>query len=260
MTATGVSPFDAGRISTLERFRAAVALDLAELAALHDAEPDADRLAALCELRFPTSLRLRLKSDPGQQGTELMLTALDSLPKHIDQQVLDELAADYAAIYLTLAVRASPNESVWIDEEQLERQQPMFQVRKYYRRHGLAAANWRKRADDHLVLQLQFLSFLFTPRSANDHADLSEAARFLDEHLLRWLPQFAVRVAARCATPFFAGLALITAGYCEELRDLLVDILGQPRPSQEEINQRMTPKPTVQEMPLRYVPGIGPSV
>ena len=32
----------------------------------------------------------------------------------------------------------------------------------------------------------------------------------MDEHLLRWLPSFAQRVAVRCDTAYFAALALLT--------------------------------------------------
>lgn len=80
---------------------------------------------------------------------------------------------------------------------------------------------------DHLALQLQFLAHLFAPERGDT---LAEAARFMDEHLLRWLPLFARRVAERCQTLFFAALALLTDAYCEELRDLLALILTEPRP------------------------------
>ena len=40
----------------------------------------------------------------------------------------DELAADFAAIYLTHGLSASPYESVWLDEEGLAMQGPMFQT------------------------------------------------------------------------------------------------------------------------------------
>ena len=257
---TKAASMSATDMSTLAQFCDAIACDLAELATLHDTEPDAELLESLRKCDFPSTLKLHLTSSAANEGSERMRTALESLPTSIDQQVLDELAADYAAIYLTLAVRASPNESVWIDDEQLERQQPMFQVREYYRRHGLAAANWRQRADDHLVLQLQFLSHLFKRHATSGSIDLSEVTQFMDEHLLRWLPEFGARVSTGCATLFFAGLAQLTAGYCEELRELLATILDEPRPSQEEIDQRMAPKGTVQEVPLRFIPGIGPSV
>ena len=84
---------------------------------------------------------------------------------------------------------------------------------------------------------------------------------FLDEHLLRWLPEFAARVAARCATPFYAGLCIFTAGYMDEMRGLLADVLGEPRPTPEEIEQRMKPASvhTVELPDPKFVPGSAPS-
>ena len=82
----------------------------------------------------------------------------------------------------------------------------------------------------------------------------------MDEHLLRWIDRFADQVAARCATPYFAGVAALTAAYVDELRDLLAEILEEPRPSAEEIEARMQPeKPaTACGAPAPYVPGAGP--
>ncbi len=241
----------------LTQFRSAVVQDLTMLAVLHDAEPDQALISSLKDTDFPCGLGLKLESEPGREALSLMAEAVKSLPEPTGREYLDELACDYADIYLTHAYQASPDESVWIDEEHLEHQEPMFQVREFYRRHGLAAPNWRKRADDHLVLQLQFLVHMFDPEKSTD--ELQEAARFMDEHLLRWVMRFAKRVASRCRTTYFAGVALLTAGYCEELRDVLIKILGEPRATPEEIKERLKPEQKAREISVQYMPGMGPS-
>jgi len=241
---------------TLEVFRTAVSRDLMTLAVLHNAELDDVTLARLKLCGFPQMLGLRLKSPAAEQALALMDNAVQGLSSPMTQGTLDELAADYAAIYLTYAYRASPCESVWLDQEGLAMQAPMFQVREFYRHFDLATHNWRMRPDDHLVIELHFLACLMQ----DEHPQaLPEAARFMDEHLLRWLPLFARRVAARCATPFYAGAALLTAAYCEELRDVLADLLGAPRPSPEEVEARMQPRQSERAEPLQYMPGIAPS-
>ncbi len=243
-------------ITTLDQFRAAVAQDLTCLASLHNTELDGPLLERLRKDGFPGGLGLRLVGEEGRAARDFMAWALAELPASLAAQDLDELAADYAAIYLTYALRASPCESVWLDQENLAMQAPMFQVRDFYRRHRLAASNWRTRPDDHLVLELHFLACLLQ----DDHPQaLTEAARFLDEHLLRWLPQFAGRVASRCSTPFYAGAARLTAAYCDELRDVLAGLLRAPRPSAEEVEARMQRRPEPAELPLRYLPGVSPS-
>jgi TorA maturation chaperone TorD len=237
-------------------FCTAVAQDLAQLAVLHDAEADNPLIQSLQQSGFPATLGIKLKSKAAREAMTLIERTLAEMPAPLDEQQTDELAVDYAGIYLTHVYRASPNESVWVDEEHLERQQSMFEVREYYHRYGLGAENWRKRADDHLVLQIQFLAHLFG-EGQRDEA-FTTAARFMDEHLLRWLMPFANRVAGRCATPFYAGINMLTGVYCEELRDLLADILGERRPTADETETRMQQdKPVSVEVPLTFVPGAG---
>ncbi len=237
----------------------AIATDLSELAVLHDRELDGELIAGLHAVAFPEGLGLRLTSDRGREALALMAAGLGALSTQPDQGALDDLAADYAAIYLTYNLRASPCESVWTDPEGLMMQESAFQVRDWYRAYGLGVEDWRKRADDHLVCQLQFLAQLLRISQGQAEA-LSAAARFLDEHLLRWIDGFALRVAKGCATPFYGGLAVLTAAYLDELRELLVRLTGEPRPTPAEVEERMRTKGSVAvAAPGPYVPGTGPS-
>jgi len=213
---------------TLSEFRSAVADDLLLFALLHDREPDNALLTELKSMNFPSCLGLRLRSKPGLDAGKQMQQALSELTLPVEDGILDGLAADYADIYLTHGYRAAPNESVWLDEDNLERQRPMFEIRQWYRRHDLAAADWRRRPDDHLVPQLQFTAYLV--RHVSGVEGLKEAVDFLDRHLLRWVLDFSSRVAGRCDSRFFAGLALLTGAYLDELRDVLADFLEAPRP------------------------------
>jgi TorA maturation chaperone TorD len=134
----------------------------------------------------------------------------------------------------------------------------MFQVRSWFEKYNLEIHNWRIRPDDHLVYQLQFIAHLIQKGSGLE--TLSEASTFMDEHLLRWLHKFALRVSQRCDTAYFASVAVLTASYCEELRSLLAEILQQPRPSEKEIEERMQPTRQSDAVPVKFVPGIGPTI
>lgn len=200
----------------LSQLRQAVAADLRLLAALHDREPTAALLTELRRAPFASQLGLVLESEGSRQALAALDGALSALPAEIDGNVVDDLAAGYADIYLTHHLRASPLESVWLDEDHLVRQEPMFEVRKWYRHYGLGTADWRNRPDDHLVLELQFLAELLGLEAAP--AALGDAARFLDEHPLKWIGLFAERVATKGGHDYFAALALLTSGYLHELR------------------------------------------
>lgn len=233
-------------------FGALTGEDLRLLSALHASEPCKEGLQGLLESGFPFNLGLILNTAPAGQAMEQLHQALrDMAGEGFSRRLLDILAVDYADIYLTHAFSASPQESVWFDEEGCICQQSMFQVREWYRRHGCEAENWRILADDHLILQLAFLGQL------QRTGMFSEAARFLDEHLLRWIAQFAERVAGRCATRYFAGLNGLTAVYLEELRGHLEKILGEPRPAAEEIQRRME-LAGLRAEPIAFMPGAAP--
>jgi TorA maturation chaperone TorD len=237
--------------ATLTAFREAAAEDLLLLALLHDRELTRKQISSLREHCYDDFLGLNLRGERARQALNLLRQGLTDLPTELTDASLDALAVDYAEIYLTYGLRASPCESVWLDEDNLALQSPMFRVRAWYRRYGLAVEDWRKRSDDHLVYELRFLAQLL--RGDPEPAALAEVAQFLDEHPLRWIDRFAERVCTRCATRFYAGLALLTAAYLDELRDLLAALIGQPRPAAPA---DMPPPDADADAP--YVPGTSP--
>ncbi len=195
-----------------------LAQDLRSLAWLHAAERDASTWLALHRGGFPLGLHLT-----GRDGSRAMVQALEALrdeQARDPQGVDDRLAADFAAIYLTHALRASPCESVWRDEDQLMLQAPTFAVREFYRRHGIPPLNWRVMPDDHLVHELCFVAQLL------EASEPKAALEFLDRHLLVWLPQFAARVAQRADTAIYAALAVLTMDAAALLRERLASAAG----------------------------------
>lgn len=216
----------------LADLRAEIAADLRLLAFLHGQEPAAASLDQLRQAPFQEFLGLQLRSEAADAALALLDRALGKMPAVVDAATCDALAVDYADIYLSYRYRVSPCESVWFDDDGLERQGAMFAVRQWYHRFGLGSADWGCRPEDHLVLELEFLAHLIAREDVAD--SLAEATRFMDAHLLRWTGTFAGQTAQRCATPYFAGLALVTAAYLDELREILLRITDEPRLSVPE--------------------------
>lgn len=181
--------------------------DLRAIAWLHAGERDSATLARAHAAGFPFELAL-----PGIDPASL--AAMSEALEPIGSGALtdDDLAADFAGIYLTHGCRAAPCESVWRDEDGLILQQPTFEVRAFFRRHGVAAANWRAMSDDHLALELEFVALLL------ERGEAREVLHFLDKHLMMWLAAFAEAVERRAATPFYRALARLTVDYCACLR------------------------------------------
>lgn len=241
-----------------------IALALAEdantLAILQDRELTPAVLTELKALKFPSNLGLL----PGDEASRLvfwgMRETIAMLPANLDACLMDELAADFAAIYLTGAHGASPYESYWLSDDHLLCQEAMFDIRGLYAKSGLKVPDWKRRPDDHLVFQLQFIAHILS--NAGNDDDWHGLAHFLDYHLLRWLPSFAGRVASHCWTPFYATLALLTDAWCQQFRHLLEQHLGKARLTAKEIEENLNSRRLAEtpEVPIRFVPGAaGPS-
>jgi len=231
--------------------------ELQALALIHRREASDTLLDYLRDAGFPQNMSLKLVSDDARTGAELLGGAILDLSSPLSPGESDELAADYAAIYLNHGYQASPYESVWLTEEHLTQQEPMFQVRQQYRTYGLAVPDWRIIPDDHISFQLEFISRVL---ALKPDPPINVAAEFMDQHLLRWVGEFGARISVRCATPFYAGAALLTAAYCDTLRDILAAALGTARPAPEEIEKRDKESGEAEpRIPLVYIPGTEPS-
>lgn len=180
------------------------AQDLRTLAWLHASERDIATWLALHGGGFPQGLALLREDDPAVVAMDAALAALARTPASDRAALDDALAADYTGIYLTHALRASPYESVWLDEDNLMLQGPTFDVRAIYRQHGMGAADWRQMPEDHLSHELSFCAHML------EQGQPQVARSFANDHLLRWLPQFAERVHRRADTTLYAALAMLT--------------------------------------------------
>lgn len=257
-------------IAQLRQWSGAVSDDLKQIAVLHDREVDKELIVALREVNFPNNLGLVITAEIGDESTGLYKpqhffeTMLQEMPSDIDQTTLDKLAVDYADIYLNHGLHASPFESVWLDEDNLLQQEPMFQIREWYKNYGLETENWRIRSDDHLVLQLQFIATLLDPDSQFSdkftlQKRLQDATMFMDEHLLLWLSDFCNLVSQRCSTDFYASVVVLTNAYIEELRDILAEVTGIKRLTAEDIEKKRRANIPVVEEPISFIPGVAES-
>ncbi len=207
-------------------FRRGAADDLEVLAALHDRELDAERLAALAEIQFPAQLNMALTGERAQRIVPVMTAVTSALwAATLDgSESFDQLAAAYADIYLTNALGTHPTESPWIDKDGLIRQQPAIACRDWYGKHNLRVHDANIRSEDHIVHQLEFLVHLLRLEGGDG---LAEAERFLREHPLRWFGQFAQRIEQRRGPYFYAGLAELTDLYLTELARVLAALVPE---------------------------------
>ncbi len=195
--------------------------DLAALSLLHKGEVNKPLLEEMKKVNFPKNLAFELSSAEGKKIIDEFYSYIQNLKT--DEETIDKLAADYSAIYLTGFYGVYPYESPWFDEDKLAFQEQMFKVRKWYKKYGLEAEDWRKMPDDHIALELEFLSFLL---KKGDRQAIEDALNFLKEHPMQWFKEFAVKTTQRSNSDFYSLLSLLTWAYLLDLKDILEEILN----------------------------------
>ncbi len=223
---------------------------------LHDREADADLLATLRTADLTPMLEALLAPAQATAATGFA-AVLAAMPDAPDAAYFDQLAADYADIYLTHGYRVSPSGSVWLTDDHLERQQPMFDVRAWYEHYGIRVPDWRLRSDDHLVHELQFVEHLL---GLGTTAALGDAAHFLDRHVLSWVPDFCNRAETRAQSDFHRAAMGLTRASLAALRDWLTTATGvrsevEPHAFARE-RDRAARAAEVKEVARPFVPGI----
>jgi putative dimethyl sulfoxide reductase chaperone len=147
-------------------------------------------------------------------------------------ETMEQMHDDWQHLFLGPEnVLACPYESVYLNEEHLTFGSQTLAVRKWYRDYGFQAPAEGREPDDHIGLELLFVSLLC--RGALDAADHDNAeglvatclamGEFLKEHLLLWADQCLDHIQAHAQTQFYQGVGQLTR---DTLRGLERDFAG----------------------------------
>lgn len=203
-----------------------VAQDADVLAVLHDNALTQDLVVALHEANFPACLGLLPATPTACSAWKAMQNIVVQMPTSGDAGFMDKLSAEYTAIYLTGAYGASPVASYWLNREGIPEAFPAGAERARHTCAGLLPNDWRQRPDDHLVMQLHYLSCM--SQQARTREEWADIVDLLDVHMLRWIHAFASRVTESSALLFYPGLIALTASWLDTLRDQLTSYLHLP--------------------------------
>jgi len=135
------------------------------------------------------------------------------------EELCKELLQDYNALFVGPGhLLAPPWESVYLTEEKLTFGDPTMKVRAFYLRHGLEYYRKNSEPDDHFGLEMEFMAKLISKqRQAQNKQDeqylVREQIAFLQDHVLKWLNDFANDICQNSKTKYYKGLALLAKGF-----------------------------------------------
>ena len=209
------------------------------LSRLFRVEVDRELLDNLMAMKFPA----RNSNDDMAEGYRLIREYLGTA----DANTLTDLAIDYVRTFIGSGndgfSAAYPYESVYTSPKRLLMQEARDEVLVLYHTAGLDKQDSWKEGEDHIALELEFLSIL-TERaiSALDDGDeercaylLLQQRNFIEDHIQPWFPMMAADMYKFARTGLYQGLGHLTAGMIEEdlafLNEVVEDDGEQPADS-----------------------------
>jgi len=183
----------------------------------------------------------------GNKGLNDGLIRLDSYLKRSrtagHEKVKSDLSNQYARLFLGKSARAPhPSESSYAKGGSHAKQKRREEVMEIYRSVGLDKAKEFGEPDDHVAVELQFMSYLANETvAAAKSCDRGKALellrlqhRFLNDHLGLWIGLLSDDVTKQAPSSFYRGATLLAAGFVEEDIKVVEDFIEDLEPPQKK--------------------------
>ena len=158
-------------------------------------------------------------------------------PEAPSRKKWETLHWDYTRMFIGPGkVPAPPWESIYRDPDHLYFSPETHEVRNAYRKYNLLPRDFGHEPDDHLGLELDFLHKLcemaWEKAKRADETGLVEILNdhkaFLDEHPLKWVPDWTRDVVKSAETDFYKGMAQLLEAYLNLDREMIEELLEAP--------------------------------
>jgi TorA maturation chaperone TorD len=171
----------------------------------------------------PTAALLKGMKEPGMQESMASFEVPfdEDFLAGDDEQQAEELAIEYARLFLATGSHIAPYESVfvrgWAEDKPQLWGEATVEVAKFYQEAGLELREGQ--TPDHLGIELEAMAVMAECEAARrESGDAAGAAgleelqrRFCEEHLKGWVPEFCEEVLRRTESGFYRSMAVLTA-------------------------------------------------
>jgi anaerobic sulfite reductase subunit A len=174
-------------------------------------------------------------------GIEVFLEFIGKLKGSDLERAAADLAAEYANLFLNAGNQpVFPYESVYTSPGELLMQKARDEVKLEYSQQGLGRSEKFNEPEDHLAIELEFMSILCQKTIKALRIDdreqgiayLQKQKEFLEQHLLVWCPRFCNDLVLASESDFYRGIAILTKSYLdteqETLSMLIEHVQGLP--------------------------------
>lgn len=156
------------------------------------------------------------------EGANLILRMVEESKERGEEAINKELKEEYNRLFIGPNSLPAPLwESVYLDKEHIMFGEKTLEVRAAYEEFGLRFVRLNKEPEDHIAIELEFLSYLienfstFNPSCNKEQLIkyLDAQIRFMNDHLMKWAPQFCELMIKATECKLYKGAALLLAEF-----------------------------------------------
>jgi TorA maturation chaperone TorD len=171
-----------------------------------------------------------LKSLPVSSHNPRFIKAASQLHQSVDDKnsSVKMMKEDYLTLFTgTGNPLAPPYESVYRSKDHLLFDKQTSEVREFYKSYGWESKFKGSIPDDHLGIELLFLTLMiekyleFEDEACNSEMR-NEIRRFIDQHLMSWIPEWNEHVQKHSNTLSYKGIATLILACIEDLNNILI--------------------------------------
>lgn len=126
----------------------------------------------------------------------------------------ESMCTDYTRLFIGPVPFLFPYESMYIDGSMMGKS--LLSVKKKYLLAGLTKAAGFHEPEDHIAMELRFMSYL-----CEDGSRIRLQKDFLNDHLLKWAPGFCDELFKKSRSDFYRGIGKILRGFLAIDKEIL---------------------------------------
>jgi TorA maturation chaperone TorD len=185
-------------------------------------------LAAVYRQELTSELLQQMKDNRFQEVLSNLGVKLNNgFLKNPEKELLENLAIEYTRLFVGPGKHIPPYESVHHEKEGVQSGQLWGeltgQVKHIIETSGLEYKSEYTGMPDHISVELEFMQHVIQRETQAWEAGDDETAllclenekKFVDEHLLGWIPNFCEKVSEAAEMPFYREMAGLTRSFIE---------------------------------------------
>jgi TorA maturation chaperone TorD len=147
------------------------------------------------------------------------------------QQIEEELAVEYTSLFIGPGRHLPPYESIYLsDSTGRYWGESTVDMKNWVEHYGLQISErFRSIPPDHISIELEFMQRVIEQEGLGWEKDAIDTAercieverRFLNQHIIKWIPEFCKSVVERASLDLYRETARLTMDFILEEEDLL---------------------------------------